>query len=339
MASPATVFLKVRDQSHEMGYKVSENTKLEKIMKDFCERFDLPVESTRFSICGVDVAPNDTAEFWGLQDEAVIEADTETEARLDPADGLTYTRTQFFDYYSANYSEAEIQSYWHECMPADPLAVSPTATSASLGPRLTTDSPAGPLPPRRGVLIPKQSDMPEHIILVPILSPDMTMEELAAEVEQRIGHEVTSLETNTMNSISNKVLEVTTEADVIRAEVYVPPAQPGHSASSAGPLLRVPPRSRSRGPLGRRRVILKATAKQKVEKYTVAALRSRHSATLAILIVSLICLPCVVAEPLYDHDFVRLQLQRFRSPLEAGASLTSCASTTPTPQGFGCANP
>ncbi|MCP4244935.1 MAG: hypothetical protein GY772_30705 [bacterium] len=171
------------------------------------------------------------------------------ERRVDPADGSLYTHQEFVDYYESWFTTDEIRDYWQSCQPAD--------------------QPSGPH--RRGILLPETDSTAEHVILVPIPT-QMTMEELLCEVERRTGQKFETLsmlsatDSSEPGRATDKVVEVTKETDIIRAElpsstaasratVERSPGAPGGAASSSGvaPVLRAPPRAHTREPLRRRR--------------------------------------------------------------------------------------
>ncbi len=84
------------------------------------------------------------------------------ERRVDPADGVMYSRAEFHEYYHRWFNDKEVDEHWDSC----PLA--PRAGHS-----------------RRCVSVPATEHMDEHILLVPVFPGTTTVEVLLCEVQER----------------------------------------------------------------------------------------------------------------------------------------------------------
>ncbi|EXJ82056.1 hypothetical protein A1O1_08125 [Capronia coronata CBS 617.96] len=69
--------IKVTDGNNEVFFKIKKTTKLEKLMKAFCERQGKDIRSARFLFEGQKVQPQDTPEVLEMQDGDSIEVHQE----------------------------------------------------------------------------------------------------------------------------------------------------------------------------------------------------------------------------------------------------------------------
>merc|ERR1711974_479211 len=66
--------LKVKDQQgSEVQFKIKKSTPLRKLMDAYCSRLGLQASQVRFMVDGERIAPDDTAEKLGLEDEDLID--------------------------------------------------------------------------------------------------------------------------------------------------------------------------------------------------------------------------------------------------------------------------
>merc|ERR1711933_663839 len=66
--------LKVKDQQgSEVQFKIKKSTPLRKLMDAYCSRLGLQASQVRFMVEGERIAPDDTAEKLGLEDEDLID--------------------------------------------------------------------------------------------------------------------------------------------------------------------------------------------------------------------------------------------------------------------------
>eukprot|EP00416_Gambierdiscus_australes_P030218 CAMPEP_0171091756 /NCGR_PEP_ID=MMETSP0766_2-20121228/35291_1 /TAXON_ID=439317 /ORGANISM="Gambierdiscus australes, Strain CAWD 149" /LENGTH=156 /DNA_ID=CAMNT_0011549915 /DNA_START=84 /DNA_END=552 /DNA_ORIENTATION=+ len=71
---PAHIQLKVKDQQgSEVQFKIKKSTPLRKLMDAYCSRLGLQASQVRFMVDGERIAPDDTAEKLGLEDEDLID--------------------------------------------------------------------------------------------------------------------------------------------------------------------------------------------------------------------------------------------------------------------------
>jgi len=72
--APAHIQLKVKDQQgSEVQFKIKKATPLRKLMDAYCSRLGLQASQVRFMVDGERIAPDDTAEKLGLEDEDLID--------------------------------------------------------------------------------------------------------------------------------------------------------------------------------------------------------------------------------------------------------------------------
>merc|ERR1712203_88512 len=70
----AHIQLKVKDQQgSEVQFKIKKSTPLRKLMDAYCSRLGLTASQVRFMVDGERIAPDDTAEKLGLEDEDLID--------------------------------------------------------------------------------------------------------------------------------------------------------------------------------------------------------------------------------------------------------------------------
>merc|ERR1711982_266567 len=70
----AHIQLKVKDQQgSEVQFKIKKSTPLRKLMDAYCSRLGLQASQVRFMVDGERIAPDDTAEKLGLEDEDLID--------------------------------------------------------------------------------------------------------------------------------------------------------------------------------------------------------------------------------------------------------------------------
>merc|ERR1711994_917676 len=73
-AAAAHIQLKVKDQQgSEVQFKIKKSTPLRKLMDAYCSRLGLQASQVRFMVDGERIAPDDTAEKLGLEDEDLID--------------------------------------------------------------------------------------------------------------------------------------------------------------------------------------------------------------------------------------------------------------------------
>merc|ERR1712066_445704 len=73
-AQPGHIQLKVKDQQgSEVQFKIKKSTPLRKLMDAYCSRLGLQASQVRFMVDGERIAPDDTAEKLGLEDEDLID--------------------------------------------------------------------------------------------------------------------------------------------------------------------------------------------------------------------------------------------------------------------------
>merc|ERR1711972_1211789 len=73
-AAGAHIQLKVKDQQgSEVQFKIKKSTPLRKLMDAYCSRLGLQSSQVRFMVDGERIAPDDTAEKLGLEDEDLID--------------------------------------------------------------------------------------------------------------------------------------------------------------------------------------------------------------------------------------------------------------------------
>jgi len=73
-AAAAHIQLKVKDQQgSEVQFKIKKATPLRKLMDAYCSRLGLQASQVRFMVDGERIAPDDTAEKLGLEDEDLID--------------------------------------------------------------------------------------------------------------------------------------------------------------------------------------------------------------------------------------------------------------------------
>ena len=71
---PQHIQLKVKDQQgSEVQFKIKKSTPLRKLMDAYCSRLGLQASQVRFMVDGERIAPDDTAEKLGLEDEDLID--------------------------------------------------------------------------------------------------------------------------------------------------------------------------------------------------------------------------------------------------------------------------
>merc|ERR1712107_336683 len=81
MGAGAHIQLKVKDQQgSEVQFKIKKSTPLRKLMDAYCSRLGLQASQVRFMVDGERIAPDDTAEKLGLEDEDLIDVAMEQEA-------------------------------------------------------------------------------------------------------------------------------------------------------------------------------------------------------------------------------------------------------------------
>merc|ERR1711941_165877 len=70
----AHIQLKVKDQQgSEVQFKIKKSTPLRKLMDAYCSRLGLQASQVRFMVDGERIAPDDSAEKLGLEDEDLID--------------------------------------------------------------------------------------------------------------------------------------------------------------------------------------------------------------------------------------------------------------------------
>merc|ERR1712186_161171 len=73
-AAAAHIQLKVKDQQgSEVQFKIKKSTPLRKLMDAYCSRLGPQASQVRFMVDGERIAPDDTAEKLGLEDEDLID--------------------------------------------------------------------------------------------------------------------------------------------------------------------------------------------------------------------------------------------------------------------------
>ncbi len=73
-AAAGHIQLKVKDQQgSEVQFKIKKSTPLRKLMDAYCSRLGLQASQVRFMVDGERIAPDDTAEKLGLEDEDLID--------------------------------------------------------------------------------------------------------------------------------------------------------------------------------------------------------------------------------------------------------------------------
>jgi len=73
-AAAQHIQLKVKDQQgSEVQFKIKKATPLRKLMDAYCSRLGLQASQVRFMVDGERIAPDDTAEKLGLEDEDLID--------------------------------------------------------------------------------------------------------------------------------------------------------------------------------------------------------------------------------------------------------------------------
>merc|ERR1712045_815359 len=73
-AQPGHIQLKVKDQQgSEVQFKIKKSTPLRKLMDAYCSRLGLQASQVRFMVYGERIAPDDSAEKLGLEDEDLID--------------------------------------------------------------------------------------------------------------------------------------------------------------------------------------------------------------------------------------------------------------------------
>merc|ERR1712075_34052 len=73
-AGAGHIQLKVKDQQgSEVQFKIKKSTPLRKLMDAYCSRLELQASQVRFMVDGERIAPDDTAEKLGLEDEDLID--------------------------------------------------------------------------------------------------------------------------------------------------------------------------------------------------------------------------------------------------------------------------
>merc|ERR1712093_350439 len=71
--APQHIQLKVKDQQgSEVQFKIKKTTPLRKLMDAYCNRLGMQSSQVRFMVDGERIAPDDTADKLGLEDEDLI---------------------------------------------------------------------------------------------------------------------------------------------------------------------------------------------------------------------------------------------------------------------------